>query len=162
MFKQINAQEHVVGRYNVGPKLRENDVDVYDLFHDYVPNPMLLIIDVWPKEPSIPTKAYYVVEEVKENATQKSQKLFVQVPSQICAHKVGEIGMAVLEENVGCVDGECGDSEDKKKRLRGDSYRILGIITHSSEEQIYWWNGILGSPRISSPSYTLLPSWNYF
>ncbi|CAH9086204.1 unnamed protein product [Cuscuta europaea] len=42
----------------------------------YVPTPVLDIIDVQPKELGIPTKAYYVVEEVKENETQKSQKVF--------------------------------------------------------------------------------------
>lgn len=32
----------------------------------YAPNPILVIIDVQPKELGIPTKAYYDVEEVKE------------------------------------------------------------------------------------------------
>ncbi|PPR95184.1 hypothetical protein GOBAR_AA25480 [Gossypium barbadense] len=66
MFKRINAKEHVVGWYSTGPKLRENDLDIHRLFHNYVPNPVLVIIDVQPKELGIPTKAYYDVEEVKE------------------------------------------------------------------------------------------------
>ncbi|KAI3917948.1 hypothetical protein MKW98_000182 [Papaver atlanticum] len=66
MFKRINAKEHIVGWYSTGPKLRENDLDVHALFHDYVPNPVLVIIDVRPKELGIPTKAYYDIEEVKE------------------------------------------------------------------------------------------------
>jgi hypothetical protein len=32
----------------------------------YASNPVLVIIDVQPKELGIPTKAYYAVEEVKE------------------------------------------------------------------------------------------------
>ncbi|PWA66423.1 26S proteasome non-ATPase regulatory subunit 7 [Artemisia annua] len=32
----------------------------------YVPNPVLVIIDVQPKELGIPTKSYYAIEEVKE------------------------------------------------------------------------------------------------
>jgi hypothetical protein len=36
------------------------------LICSYVPNPVLVIIDVQPKELGIPTKAYYAVEEVKE------------------------------------------------------------------------------------------------
>lgn len=36
------------------------------LYCSYVPNPVLVIIDVQPKELGIPTKAYYAVEEVKE------------------------------------------------------------------------------------------------
>jgi hypothetical protein len=88
------------------------------LLCSYVLNPVLVIIDVQPKELGIPTKAYYAVEEVKEvsvvlevgslcylvhhlnihccpsqNATQKSQKVFVHVPSEIAAHEVEEIGM---------------------------------------------------------------------
>lgn len=91
----------------------------------YVPNPVLVIIDVQPKELGIPTKAYYAIEEVKEvkhplcdpitllqqhvnsnnqfenfffsqNATQKSQKIFVHVPTEIAAHEVEEIGMLLL------------------------------------------------------------------
>jgi hypothetical protein len=85
-----------------------------------------VIIDVQPKELGIPTKAYYAVEEVKEvgvwskklevyvclfsftnvfgcpvqNATQKSQKVFVHVPSEIAAHEVEEIGKTCLIEIV--------------------------------------------------------------
>lgn len=100
MFKRINAKEHVVGWYSTGPKIRENDLDVHGLFNDYVPNPVLVIIDVQPKELGIPTKAYYAVEEVKENATQKSQKVFVHVPSEIAAHEVEEIGVEHLLRDV--------------------------------------------------------------
>ncbi|XP_017623650.1 26S proteasome non-ATPase regulatory subunit 7 homolog B-like [Gossypium arboreum] len=119
MFKRINAKEHVVGWYSTGPKLRENDLDIHRLFHKYdsvilkfiplidcfwcfgyVPNPVLVIIDVQPKELGIPTKAYYDVEEVKENATQKSQKVFVHVPSEIAAHEVEEIGVEHLLRDV--------------------------------------------------------------
>ncbi|EMS65641.1 putative 26S proteasome non-ATPase regulatory subunit 7 [Triticum urartu] len=111
MFKRINAKEHVVGWYSTGPKLKENDLDVHALFTKYdsalqpfiphyVPNPVLVIIDVQPKELGIPTKAYYAVEEVKENATQKSQKVFVHVPSEIAAHEVEEIGVEHLLRDV--------------------------------------------------------------
>ncbi|KAJ0102523.1 hypothetical protein Patl1_06544 [Pistacia atlantica] len=100
MFKRINAKEHVVGWYSTGPKLRENDLDIHGLFNNYVPNPVLVIIDVQPKELGIPTKAYYAIEEVKENATQKSQKVFVHVLSEIAAHEVEEIGVEHLLRDV--------------------------------------------------------------
>ncbi|KAJ6901230.1 26S proteasome non-ATPase regulatory subunit 7 [Populus alba x Populus x berolinensis] len=92
MFKRINAKEHVVGWYSTGPKLRENDLEIHGLFNNYVPNPVLS----W----EIPTKAYYAVEEVKENATQKSQKVFVHVQSEIAAHEVEEIGVEHLLRDV--------------------------------------------------------------
>ncbi|KAG6395433.1 hypothetical protein SASPL_146078 [Salvia splendens] len=100
MFRRINAKEHVVGWYSTGPKLKENDLNIHGLFNDYVPTPVLVIIDVQPKELGIPTKAYYAVEEVKENATQKSQKVFVHVPSEIAAHEVEEIGVEHLLRDV--------------------------------------------------------------
>ncbi|RZB42133.1 26S proteasome non-ATPase regulatory subunit 7-like B [Glycine soja] len=100
----FTTKEHVVGWYSTGPKLRENDFDTHGLFNVYVPNPVLVIIDVEPKELGIPRKTYYVVEEVKEyskkltyslfcvhNATQKSQKVFVHVPSEITTNEVEEI-----------------------------------------------------------------------
>ncbi|XP_019179482.1 PREDICTED: 26S proteasome non-ATPase regulatory subunit 7 homolog A-like [Ipomoea nil] len=99
MFRRINAKEHVIGWYSTGPKLRENDLNIHGLFNDYVPTPILVIIDVQPKELGIPTKAYYAVEEVKENATQKSQ-VFVHVPSEIAAHEVEEIGVEHLLRDV--------------------------------------------------------------
>ncbi|KAL9231404.1 hypothetical protein vseg_006636 [Gypsophila vaccaria] len=100
MSRRINAKEHVVGWYSTGPKLRENDLDIHRLFSDYVANPVLVIIDVQPEELGIPTKAYCAVEEVKENATQKSQKVFVHIPSEIAAHEVEEIGVEHLLRDV--------------------------------------------------------------
>ncbi|RAL51283.1 unnamed protein product [Cuscuta campestris] len=100
MFRRINAKEHVVGWYSTGPKLRENDLNIHALFNDYVTTPVLVIIDVQPKELGIPTKAYYAVEEVKENATQKSQKVFVHATSEIAAHEVEEIGVEHLLRDV--------------------------------------------------------------
>ena len=57
-------------------------VDVYYCFtlYSYVPNPVLVIIDVQPKELGIPTKAYYAVEEVKEVGLE-SKKLFMPASS---------------------------------------------------------------------------------
>ncbi|KAK4270463.1 hypothetical protein QN277_023499 [Acacia crassicarpa] len=92
MFKKINAKEQIVGWYSTGPELRENDMDIHSLFHKYVPNPVLVIVDVISTELGIPTKAYYCdVEEVKENATTKtSQKVFVDVPFEIAADNEAE------------------------------------------------------------------------
>ncbi|OEL36457.1 26S proteasome non-ATPase regulatory subunit 7-like protein A, partial [Dichanthelium oligosanthes] len=114
-------REHVVGWYSTGPKLRENDLDVHALFNrkvryidqriifsvvkitsvslvtGYVPNPILVIIDVQPKELGVPVKAYYVVEK---NPTQKNQKVFVHVPSEITADEAEEIGVKDLLRDV--------------------------------------------------------------
>ncbi|CAI0411023.1 unnamed protein product [Linum tenue] len=85
MFKRINAKEHVVGWYSTGPKLKENDLDIHGLFSDYVPNPVLVIIDVQPVELGIPTKAYYAVEEVKEVRENCSHFFYTEITSLSCA-----------------------------------------------------------------------------
>lgn len=32
-FVDVSAKEHIVGWYSTGPKLRENDLDIHQLFH---------------------------------------------------------------------------------------------------------------------------------
>eukprot|EP00245_Coleochaete_scutata_P002325 TRINITY_DN13033_c0_g1_i1.p1 TRINITY_DN13033_c0_g1~~TRINITY_DN13033_c0_g1_i1.p1 ORF type:complete len:307 (-),score=72.90 TRINITY_DN13033_c0_g1_i1:395-1315(-) len=100
MFRKINAKEHVVGWYSTGPKLRESDLEIHELFFSYAANPVLVIIDVQPKELGLPTKAYCAIEEVKEDGTQKSQKAFVHVQSEIGAYEAEEIGVEHLLRDV--------------------------------------------------------------
>ena len=66
MFKKINAREKLVGWYHSGPKLRAADLEINELFKRYTPNPLLVIIDVQPKEVGVPTDAYFSVEEIKD------------------------------------------------------------------------------------------------
>lgn len=69
MFKKINAREKLVGWYHSGPKLRASDLEINELFKRYTPNPLLVIIDVQPKEAGVPTDAYFAVEEIKDVGT---------------------------------------------------------------------------------------------
>lgn len=55
-----------MGWYHTGPKLRASDLEINDLFKRYTPNPLLVIIDVQPKEVGVPTDAYFAVEEIKD------------------------------------------------------------------------------------------------
>lgn len=66
MFKKVNAREKLVGWYHSGPKLRASDLEINELFKRYNPNPLLVIIDVQPKEAGVPTDAYFAVEEIKD------------------------------------------------------------------------------------------------
>ncbi|KAE8728882.1 26S proteasome non-ATPase regulatory subunit 7-like protein B [Hibiscus syriacus] len=65
MFKRINAKEHVVGWYSTGPKLRENDLDIHRLFHNYAPNPVLVIIDVQPKSWGSPPRPTMMLKRLR-------------------------------------------------------------------------------------------------
>lgn len=66
MFKKINAREKLIGWYHSGPKLRASDLEINELFKRYTPNPLLVIIDVQPKEVGVPTDAYFAVDEIKD------------------------------------------------------------------------------------------------
>lgn len=66
MFKKINAREKLVGWYHSGPKLRASDLEINELFKRYTPNPLLVIVDVQPKEVGVPTDAYFAVDEIKD------------------------------------------------------------------------------------------------
>ena len=66
MFKKVNAREKLIGWYHSGPKLRASDLEINELLKRYTPNPLLVIIDVQPKEVGVPTDAYFAVEEIKD------------------------------------------------------------------------------------------------
>ena len=70
MFKKVNAREKLIGWYHSGPKLRASDLEINELFKRYTPNPLLVIIDVQPKEVGVPTDAYFAVEEIKDVCSQ--------------------------------------------------------------------------------------------
>lgn len=66
MFKKVNAREKLIGWYHSGPKLRASDLEINELFKRYTPNPLLVIIDVQPKDVGVPTDAYFAVEEIRD------------------------------------------------------------------------------------------------
>ena len=73
MFKKVNAREKLIGWYHTGPKLRASDLEVNELFKRYTPNPLLVIIDVQPKEVGVPTDAYFAVEEIKDVSARQAR-----------------------------------------------------------------------------------------
>jgi 26S proteasome regulatory subunit N8 len=131
MFKKINAKEVVVGWYSTGPKLREADLGLHELIASYsaVPNPVLVIIDVQPKELGDPTKAYCSVDQVKEDGTERAQKTFAHVPSEIGAYEAEEIGVEHLLRDV--KDAKVSTLADqvlgKVNSLKGLEARLLEI-----------------------------------
>src|SRR6201995_4397274 len=72
MFKKVNAREKLIGWYHSGPKLRASDLEINELFKRYTPHPLLVIIDVQPKEVGVPTDAYFAVEEIKDVSLRKT------------------------------------------------------------------------------------------
>lgn len=99
MFKKVNAREKLIGWYHTGPKLRASDLEINELFKRYTPNPLLVIIDVQPKESGVPTDAYFAVEEIKDDGTTTS-RTFVHTPSVIEAEEAEEIGVEHLLRDI--------------------------------------------------------------
>ncbi|KAJ5405529.1 hypothetical protein PENPOL_c015G08415 [Penicillium polonicum] len=99
MFKKINAREKLVGWYHSGPKLRASDLEINELFKKYTPNPLLVIVDVQPKEVGVPTDAYFAVDEIKDDGTTTS-RTFVHTPSIIEAEEAEEIGVEHLLRDI--------------------------------------------------------------
>lgn len=116
MFKKVNAREKLIGWYHSGPKLRASDLEINELFKRYTPNPLLVIIDVQPKEVGVPTDAYFAVEEIKDvkhffstsNTAETNEnqdgttttKTFVHTPSTIEAEEAEEIGVEHLLRDI--------------------------------------------------------------
>ena len=48
MHSRIHAKEKVVGWYSTGPKIRENDLDIGELFEKYCADPVLVIVNLSP------------------------------------------------------------------------------------------------------------------
>ena len=115
MFKKVNAREKLIGWYHTGPKLRASDLEINELLKRYTPNPLLVIIDVQPKEVGVPTDAYFAVEEIKDvgcttrftrRVTDSNEdgttttKTFVHTPSVIEAEEAEEIGVEHLLRDI--------------------------------------------------------------
>ncbi|KAG9629437.1 26S proteasome regulatory subunit rpn-8, partial [Aureobasidium melanogenum] len=99
MFKKVNAREKLIGWYHTGPKLRASDLEINELFKRYTPNPLLVIIDVQPKDVGVPTDAYFAVDEIKDDGT-TTAKTFVHTPSTIEAEEAEEIGVEHLLRDI--------------------------------------------------------------
>jgi 26S proteasome regulatory subunit N8 len=101
----IVAKEKMVGWYHSGPKLRGSDLMINELFKQYNPNPVLVIVDVKPTNISLPTDAYFSVEQV-HNVSMINQdgtattRTFESVASVIEAEEAEEIGVEHLLRDI--------------------------------------------------------------
>jgi 26S proteasome regulatory subunit N8 len=97
MFKKVNAREKLIGWYHTGPKLRASDLEINELFKRYTPHPLLVIIDVQPKEVGVPTDAYFAVEEIKDVSL---PGFFIPAARRL--YKFISMGKRLLEANNMC------------------------------------------------------------
>ncbi|KAJ1912977.1 proteasome regulatory particle subunit [Tieghemiomyces parasiticus] len=100
MYKKVNTKERLVGWYHSGPKLRNADLEINELFKRYTTDPVLVIVNVKPKDDiGIPTDAYFAVEEIHDDGT-ATTRTFMHAPSEIAAEEAEEIGVEHLLRDV--------------------------------------------------------------
>jgi len=56
----------MIGWYHTGPKLRASDLDINELFKQYIAQPVMVIVDVRPQTVGILMHAYFAVEVIKD------------------------------------------------------------------------------------------------
>ncbi|MFC2346261.1 MAG: hypothetical protein ACFNLK_00845, partial [Scardovia wiggsiae] len=61
----------------------------FEFFIRYTDKPLLLIVDVQPREVGIPTDAYFAVDDIKNDGS-AAEKTFIHVPSLIEAEEAEE------------------------------------------------------------------------
>lgn len=79
------AREKIVGWYSTCPKLKEADLDINSLLSRFTETgePVLVICEVQPKEIGLPFTAYYSVDEVRADGTEKAKKVFISIPTEV-------------------------------------------------------------------------------
>ena len=90
---------------------------------------MLVICEVQPKEMGLPVHAYVARDEIREDGTQKSQKVFANLPTEVGATEAEEIGVEhllrdVKDANISTLSTEVGQMVTG---LRGLKSRLLEI-----------------------------------
>jgi len=136
MYKKVNARENVVGWYSTGPRIKEADLAVNELFRKYTPNPALVIIDVQPKEEfEIPTKGYVAIEDVKEDATEAPTLSFHHIPSEIGALEAEEVGVEHLLRDV-----KDTSISTLATQIHGKLLSLKSLIAHLKEMHSYLEN----------------------
>lgn len=88
------------------------DTEINEMMRKYTANPILVIIDVNPKDDlEIPTDAYCTVDEIGDDKSD-TKRTFVHLPSEIGAFEAEEVGVEHLLRDIrvsqcsGLVDGE--------------------------------------------------------
>lgn len=98
MFKKVNTKERVVGWYSTGPKIKPSDLQIHELYRNYCPEPLLVVMDVQPKDSELPMEAYYSIQE--QTADQQFKRTFYHVASEVGAFEAEEVGVEHLLRDI--------------------------------------------------------------
>merc|ERR1719198_2447893 len=98
MFKKVNAKERVVGWYSTGPKIKPSDLSIHELYRRYCPEPVLVVMDVKPKDVELPMESYYSIQE--QTSDEVFKRTFLHVQSTVGAYEAEEVGVEHLLRDI--------------------------------------------------------------
>ncbi|CAK8997430.1 26S proteasome non-ATPase regulatory subunit 7 homolog A (26S proteasome regulatory subunit RPN8a) (AtRPN8a) (Protein ASYMMETRIC LEAVES ENHANCER 3) (Protein MOV34) (AtMOV34) [Durusdinium trenchii] len=98
MFKKVNTKERIVGWYSTGPKIKPSDLSIHELYRRYCPEPVLVVMDVQPKDLELPMEAYYSVQE--QTSDEVFKRTFWHVQSTVGAFEAEEVGVEHLLRDI--------------------------------------------------------------
>merc|ERR1711972_986669 len=127
MFKKVNQKERVVGWYSTGPKIKPSDLSIHELYRRYCPEPVLVVMDVQPKDLELPMEAYYSVQE--QTADEVFKRTFLHVQSTVGAFEAEEVGVEHLLRDIKNTSAStlAVRVADKIAALKGLSMRLAEI-----------------------------------
>ena len=122
MFKKVNTKERVVGWYSTGAKLMPCDLEIHELYRNYCPEPVLVIMNPQPKELELPTDCYYSVEVATDDKF--FRRSFQHVPSTVGAYEAEEIGVEHLLRDIANADTSTLSTKFESKLTSLDSLLV--------------------------------------
>merc|ERR1712232_1522734 len=130
MFKKVNAKERVVGWYSTGPKIKPSDLSIHELYRRYCPEPVLVVMDVQPKDLDLPMEAYYSVQE--QTSDEVFKRTFLHIPSSVGAFEAEEVGVEHLLRDIKNASASTLAVRvgDKISALKGLAARLKEISTY--------------------------------
>merc|ERR1711972_1078729 len=133
MFKKVNQKERVVGWYSTGPKIKPSDLSIHELYRRYCPEPVLVVMDVQPKDLELPMEAYYSIQE--QTSDEVFKRTFMHVQSTVGAFEAEEVGVEHLLRDIKNASASTLAVRvgDKIAALKGLSMRLREISQYLSQ-----------------------------
>merc|ERR1711957_1154649 len=133
MFKKVNAKERVVGWYSTGPKIKSSDLSIHELYRRYCSEPVLVVMDVQPKDLDLPMEAYHSIQE--QTADEVFKRTFVHVQSTVGAFEAEEVGVEHLLRDIKNASASTLAVRvgDKIGALKGLATRLKEISTYLTQ-----------------------------
>ena len=122
MFKKINIKEKILGWYVTGTTFKEHDVDINEIWAQYCPDPVLIVVEVrQQREFELPTKAFYSIRHVNNKGM--IVRGFKSIPCQVTAYEAEEVGVEHMVREIKDLNM---DTLQTKLNIKASSLMAMG------------------------------------